>query len=1007
MIKQRRKQPTEKARLLGFALLFILPFTLVVYQLISEINVRIDLARKERLGLQYNDRLREVLESFIKCRDLGRRSIATDKTSVNLCTFFRLESNFAAAEAVDRELGVVLNSHNKWRAISAKWDNLKMQLLPINSEKFIAGQTEIIADIISLMAHVGDNSNLRLDPALDSYYLMDAVVSKLPLTVEKTAQANSLVEGVVSRQSITANEKAQLIVLYSLIKPPIDDISRGMQISFRENPKVKRQLRKKTEKNLEAIDKFLGTLDGKILAAKGSKIQGAELPLLGTQAIAAQLRLYDMFSPALDKLLETRVENLSEKKYQVQAFAVLVALAVIYATIAFNRTLAQRRKAEEGLDRAEQKYRSIFENAVDGIYQRTPDGRYISANPALARIYGYASPAQLKAQLTDASRQLYANPNRWEEFKAAIASKNAVSGFESQVYRTDGSAIWISENARAVRDDRGATLYYEGIVEDISHAKQAREELRQAKEVAEAANRAKSTFLANMSHELRTPLNAIIGYSEILQEDAADLGYEELVPDLEKIRAAGKHQLALINDILDISKIEAGRMELYCETFDVPGLIVEVSATVQPLVEKNGNTLEVRCNPNLGSLHADLTKVRQALFNLLSNAAKFTEKGKITLEVTLNQSASESNILFSVSDTGIGMTPEQLEKLFQPFTQADASTTRKYGGTGLGLAISRHFCQMMGGDILVESQLGKGSTFTIRLPAASESEEEPERGKNTEPSPSPRANLKASHSPLVLAIDEDVAVRELIERRLSKEGFRVAVAATGEEGLKLARELHPDAIILDVLMQGLNGWAVLNALKTDPELADIPAIVATILDDKNVGFAVGASDYLAKPIDRDRLVTVLRRYRPSGRILVVEDDAPTREMLRRMLEKEGWQVIEAENGRAALDRAFGKDFAARRESQPAPAFPEAIVLDLMMPQMDGFEVIAQLRNRPQTRSIPIIVVTAMDLTERDRQLLDRSVQQVLQKGAMSREQLLSEVRDLVFAAVQRNAASEP
>ncbi|MCX8121050.1 MAG: response regulator [Oscillatoriaceae bacterium SKW80] len=869
------------------------------------------------------------------------------------------------------------------------------------------------------MGYVLESSNLILDPYIDSYYMM-AGVKKLPITIEKTTQINLLMAEMVSHSLITADEKAKLIILYSLIKSELEDIGRGLQISFRENPKIK-DIKIETEVIIEETKKFfIGFIEREILDGDIGAIQAAEFRKIGKQAVGVQFRLYDILSPALDKLLETRIENLSYKKYQVQGFAVLVAIAVIYATIAFNRTLAQRYKAEEEMERAEQKYRSIFENAIDGIYQRTPDGQYISANPALARIYGYDSPEELMAQLTDVSRQLYVNPSRWEEFKTAIASKNAISGFESQIYRKDGSIIWISENARAVRDENGTILYHEGIVEDITDAKQAREELRLAKEAAEAANRAKSTFLANMSHELRTPLNAIIGYSEILQEDAADLGYEEIISDLEKIRVAGKHLLALINDILDISKIEAGRMELYYETFDVPGLIVEVSATVQPLVEKNNNTLEIRCHPNIGSLYADLTKVRQILFNLLSNAAKFTENGKITLEVTLEENASESKIIFSVSDTGIGMTPEQLEKIFQPFTQADASTTRKYGGTGLGLAISRHFCQMMGGDILVESQLGKGSTFTIRLPllaseskavkskppAASQSEEKPEWGKNTEPSASASANLKISHSPLVLVIDEDVSVLELLQRRLSKEGFRVAVATTGEEGLLLARKLHPDAIILDVLMQGLNGWAVLNALKTDPDLADIPAIVATILDDKNLGFAVGASDYIAKPIDSKRLLTVLRRYRLGGRILLVEDDISTREILRRMLEKEGWEVIEAENGQVALARIFGKDFSSHQKSQPALDFPDAIVLDLMMPEMDGFQVIAQLRNHPQTRAIPIIVVTAMDLTESDRQLLNGSVQQILQKGAMSREQLLSEVRELVFAAVQRNATSE-
>jgi len=497
----------------------------------------------------------------------------------------------------------------------------------------------------------------------------------------------------------------------------------------------------------------------------------------------------------------------------------------------------------------------------------------------------------------------------------------------------------------------------------------------------EIASRHKSEFLANMSHELRTPLNAIIGYSEMLQEDAADLGAERFVADLQKIHASGRHLLELINAVLDLSKIEAGKMDLYLETVDIASLVRDIGAVIKPLAEKNTNRLNLEFDETIGTMHADLTKVRQSLFNLLSNACKFTERGTVALAVARERDDAGEWVTFTVSDTGIGMTPEQMARLFEEFSQAEASTARKYGGTGLGLALSRRLCRMMGGDITMASVPGEGSTFTMRLPAAV-----PETKPDAAPAaPSPGA---AEAAGTVLVIDDEATVRDLMQRFLVKEGFRVALATGGEEGVRLAKELRPDAITLDVMMSGMDGWAVLSALKADPDVADIPVIMLTIIDDRNLGYALGASDYLTKPLDRERLLSVLNKYRREAPVLVVDDDVALRELLRRILEGAGYTVVEAENGRVALERL-------------RTMAPGVILLDLMMPEMDGFEVVTEMRRHEAWRAIPIVVVTAKELTAEDRQRLNGYVERILQKGAYTRDTLLAEVRDLVAACVAR------
>jgi signal transduction histidine kinase/DNA-binding response OmpR family regulator len=505
--------------------------------------------------------------------------------------------------------------------------------------------------------------------------------------------------------------------------------------------------------------------------------------------------------------------------------------------------------------------------------------------------------------------------------------------------------------------------------------------LAKAGKDAEEASKAKSSFLAKMSHELRTPLNAIIGYSEILKEDAVDEGDTRTAGDLDKILNAARHLLGLINDVLDISKIEAGKMELYLETFELEKIIADVVSTATPLVSKKGNTLKIDCPPDIGTMHADATKLRQMLLNLLSNASKFTEAGVITIKAVRVPDENEGMIELSIIDTGIGMNPEQLSRLFQAFSQADSSTASKYGGTGLGLAISKQFAQMMKGEITVTSTPGVGSTFLIRLPARVQIKQVAvvhSIAHKLTKSPFPDTAAK----PRILMVDDDEEIRHVIGELLSFSGYEVTGAASGQQGLELAAKLKPDLILLDIMMPGMDGWTVLKKLQANGKLAEIPVIVLSAVSDTEMALTQGAASVLLKPVDTAHLTAeIAMQLNPLPRcyVLHVDDDADARDIIARMLERENWPYQPAANGNAAL--------RILKKGRPA-----AIVLDLKMVGMNGFEFLEIIGKNPAWANIPVVVVSSMDITQEMGDYLNPRTLAILKKGHFAREELANLLR---------------
>ncbi len=768
------------------------------------------------------------------------------------------------------------------------------------------------------------------------------------------------------------------------------------------------------DKLVVSIKTKLNRLNQKLEASSSTQRQITQLTqlVLDNKPIADKLvtQVFDLPLTNNIRALEQQFDDIQQATRTRTALyrnLIYILTLVSLCTVAFwviNRLQQSRQKTVRVLE-------SITDAfiAVDRKWSIT----YVNAQAAdilkyeLPRLLGQdfwqVLPASLGKRFTEYYRQAVATNLQvvsFETYYEPTARWLMVRGYPG----TDGLSIFLqdfTERKQAEEQLIELNRDLDSRVKDrTAQLASAMEEAETARVKAEDANRSKSEFLANMSHELRTPLNAIIGYSEMLEEDITSIGEEEFVPDLQKIQGAGKHLLGLINSVLDLSKIEAGRMELFLEDICIQTILDEIIGTIHPLAQKNGNQLSLACPGDIGILYADQVKLRQSLINLLSNACKFTENGKITLTVeqSNHQVHKDSWVKFSVTDTGIGMTPDQMGKVFQAFTQADTSTTRKYGGTGLGLTITKQFISMMGGDVTVDSTYGQGTTFTLTLPRTVQVDRSsnqtffapPVRLLEREPISTIHEIPGRKLEQTILVIDNDTEACENLHNCLSDAGYNVACAVDGQQGLVLADELLPDAIILDMALSNQNGGTVLQELKAMPAVSQIPIILLSMTEEPSLAHQLWVTDYLLKPIDHIRLLDTLEsrlHVSTKPKILVVEDDVNAREIMGRLLQQHDWTVVLAANGQQALD--YIKN-----------SIPQLIVLDLMMPGMDGFEFVEILRQTPDWRNIPIIIVTAKTLTAKDQQRL-KGVVRVYQKADFDRQELLDEVRTLAFTEANR------
>ncbi|HEX8914554.1 MAG TPA: response regulator [Humisphaera sp.] len=1019
-------------KLVLISFVFVVPDSLMLYLFITSINENIEFAKLEKVGNEFQRPVERLLDLVPQQRLDARRLPDAAAEARMRDRAQKIDDAFAALQEVDGRLGKKLGFTaeslaarrrlgcdatgvlDDWRAIKLSADGGN-----VNPAARDQRYLHLIARLRGVVAHAGDMSNLILDPDLDSYYMMDVTLMAIPQTQDRLHRVMAHGEDLFN--AVTGDEVARCKVALAtdvafLKEDDLDRITESVESALASaNGKygVRESLRRRVvpavNAYVDAATRF-NEMTARLSGDGATRPTREEFLAAGDNARAAAYQLWDVADEELNGQLQSRIDyyvNRRTASLGVAACALLAAsLLVMFITRSISRPLKRQAEqlqavnqeltrarvqleervvtADAALVRSEEKYRQIVENAVTGIFQATPDGRYRSANPAMARIFGFESSEQMLSNDAATNRARYVDPQGRRRFDELMAEHGHVFGFQSEIDTPDGRR-WVSENVRTVRDGRGGILYFEGTVEDVTQRKRAEAEERLAKEsveaaraaaeaaraAAEAASTAKSDFLATMSHEIRTPLNGVIGMSDLLSHTSLTPQQSRYV---RTIQASSDGLLAIINQVLDFSKIEAGKLELCARDFALPSAVEEVMAVLAQKAAAKGLELAYRIDPSVPTdVWGDDDRLRQVLLNIVNNAIKFTSAGEVVLRVTVDgdeaATAGESGVVlrFAVSDTGPGIPPERLHRLFKSFSQVDSSITRQHGGTGLGLAISKQLAELMGGRIGVESTPGKGSTFwfTARLAL---------RGKAV----GGVAPLTLSGR-RVLVVDDNQTQCEVLHEQLQTWGVDARYSTDPQAGLDMLRQAAAagrpfDVAVIDLNMPVMDGLTMARSIRGEAGLASLSLILMSGVEGAGGGEASRLGQFLTKPVRQSDLLDAVMKglAKPADlpataaeparvhaaaataagsiRILLAEDIEVNQFVVIETIARDGYTCDTASNGREAVAAAKAKEY-------------DLILMDCQMPELSGFEATVAIReferaHRPDGPRARIVALTA-------------------------------------------------